>query len=94
MIPIYLRFSDEAEALAALTQDESPRWQSAILQWVSVPVSRATGEVDADGVAVFERVEGYHVNVLWDGVAEITSLMPYRAYPATPSVVWAGISEG
>ena len=64
MIPIYLRFSDEAEALAALTQGESPRWQSAILQWVSVPVSRATGEVDAEGLEIFETVEGYHVNAL------------------------------
>ena len=100
MIPIYLMFADAAEALAALTKDEAPIWPPEApiwppeaLQWVPVPVTRATGEVDAEGLEIFETVAGYHVNALWDGVTEIYDLTPYRTYPETPSVVWAGISE-
>ncbi len=93
MTPIYLMFADEAEALEALMEDEAPRWPPAALQWAPVTVTRATGEVDAEGLEIFETVAGYHVNALWDGEAEIGALTPYRAYPDTPSVVWAGISE-
>ena len=93
MIPIYLRFSDEAEALAALTKEEVPIWPASALQWVPVPVTRATGEIDAEGLEIFETVEGYHVNALWDGVTEIYDLTPYRTYPETPSVVWAGFFD-
>lgn len=93
MTPIYLMFADEAEALEALTEAGAPRWPTAALQWVPVTVTRATGEVDEEGAALFETVAGYHVNALWDGEAEITDLTPYRTYPDTPSVIWAGISE-
>ena len=93
MIPIYLMFADADEALAALTKDDAPIWPASALQWVPVPVTRATGEVDAEGLEIFETVPGYHVNALWDGATEIYDLTPYRTYPETPSVVWAGISD-
>ena len=93
MIPIYLMFANEAEALAALAKDDAPIWPASALQWVPVPVTRATGELDSEGQEIFETAPGYHVNALWDGVTEIYDLTPYRTYPETPSVVWAGISE-
>lgn len=98
MIPIYLTFSDEAEALTALmvrAEDEemAPRWPARALQWVPVPISRATGAMDADGAPVFEAVAGYHVNALWDGSTDIAALDPWRRFPATPSVHWAGLAE-
>ncbi len=76
-----------------MNDGDASRWPPAVLQWVPVTVTRATGELDDEGLEIFETVAGYHVNALWDGVTEISDLTPYRAYPDTPSVVWAGISE-
>lgn len=93
MTPIYLTFSDEDEALTALmvhAGDEiTPRWQAHELQWVSVQFSRPTGAVDADGAPIFAPVAGYHINALWDEVADIAALDSWRSYPDTPSVVWS-----
>ena len=68
MIPIYLMFANETEALAALTKDDAPIWPASALQWVPVPVTRVTGELDAEGFEIFETAPGYHVNALWDAI--------------------------
>lgn len=94
MTPIYLMFADAAEALDVLTEEGAPRWPAPALQWVPVTVTHATGEVDEEGQEIFETVAGYHVNALWDGAAGISALTPYRSYPDTPSVIWAGLPEG
>ena len=52
MIPIYLMFANETEALAALTKDDAPIWPASALQWVPVPVTRVTGELDAEGFEI------------------------------------------
>lgn len=59
---VYLTFTDEAEALAALYDGEAPRYPAfEILNPVPMPVSRTTGEVGADGAPILEPVPGYHV---------------------------------
>lgn len=90
MTPIYLTFHDEAAAQAALFADGEPRWPPLQLaNPMPMPISRDTGQVDADGAPIYEPVPGWHVNALAPDDLDLGALDAWRVYPATPSVVWA-----
>ncbi|PTV94937.1 hypothetical protein C8J27_106206 [Rhodobacter aestuarii] len=89
---IYLTFADEAEALAALyeTDGETPRYPGLeILNPCPMPVSEATGAVDAEGAAISAAVPGYHVNCVCPLGTCSPELDPWRVYPVTPFAVLA-----
>lgn len=88
----HLTFADEAEARTALYiggDEETPRYPALeILNPHPYPLSRDTGEVDAEGVPVLELVPGHHVNVVGDFPA---ALDRWRHNPLMPAVVLAGV---
>lgn len=89
MTPIYLTFSDEADALAALYNGDAPRFPGLeILAPCPMPVCAATGEVDAEGAPVLAAVPGYHVNAVCRG-AFPEAMAQWRVYPKTPFAVLA-----
>lgn len=50
---------------------------------------KETGATDAEGLPIYAQVEGYHVNIRCRDGRDITTLEPFRVYPATPSRAWA-----
>lgn len=99
MITLYLRFPNLQSALAAfsdvtgqpveeLSEVPSKVAVNGLLCDVDVigPLTRATGNFDADGVPLYEPVAGFHVNVWVPATAIIPeALEPYTIHPITPS---------
>ena len=99
MIDFYLKFPDEAAAIAVLyttvveVQDEegvvlveasvTPNYQN-----ISIigTISKPTEELDAEGNPVMAALEGWHVNVKAD---ESPELVQYQVFPLAPMRVWA-----
>lgn len=87
---IYMTFADEAEALAALYDGDTPRYPALeILNPCPMPVCTASGEVDAEGAPVVAPVPGYHVNAVCRGACP-EALEAWLVYPETPFAVLAG----
>lgn len=103
MRTIYLRFSDEAAALAALVSiagqdvalvDDGP--SMVIVNDLRIDVlpigllTHDTGSVDQDGAPIVEPVVGWHVNLLVPDEAVLPDPLPaVQVFPATPSFVFA-----
>lgn len=99
MKPFYLKFEDEAQAIAALEQFRvlamldtdgeliTPAcWQTASLTHALDVVGVIT-KTDADGNA--ETLDGFHVNLMIDTLPN--ELGQFVVTPATPSRVFAGV---
>jgi hypothetical protein len=98
----FLRFTDEAEANAALFTEQT-NVQDDVVETVLVPkyaavdvvgvIYKPTGKMlpapDGSGDAVDEMapIDGWHVNVRHTD--ETPELAPYQVFPATPSRMWA-----
>jgi len=98
----FLRFTDEAEANAALFTEQT-NVQDDVVETVLVPkyaavdvvgvIYKPTGNVlpaeDGSGEAVDEMapIDGWHVNVRHSD--EAPELEAFRVFPATPSRAWA-----
>lgn len=96
MQTIYLKFHDAGDAeqfLAVL--GFTPDSTCAEIRGIRIDCARIgvlymdTGAVDADGNAVADQLDGWHVNLLWHG-QEIAPNWPQIVHPGTPSVqfVW------
>ena len=98
----FLKFTDEAEATAALFTEQT-NVQDDVVETVLVPkyaavdvvgvIYKPTGNVlpaeDESGEAVDEMapIDGWHVNVRHTD--EAPELEAFRVFPATPSRAWA-----
>jgi hypothetical protein len=98
----FLRFTDEAEANAALFTEQT-NVQDDVVETVLVPkyaavdvvgvIYKPTGKMlpaeDESGEAVDEMapIDGWHVNVRHTD--EAPELEAFRVFPATPSRAWA-----
>ena len=96
---MFLKFADEAEANAAL-YDEQTNVQDDVVETVLVPkyaavdvvgtIYKPTGKSlkTAEGpVPEMKAVPGWHVNVRHTD--EAPELAPYQVFPATPARMWA-----
>ena len=84
---LYLTFSSEEEANAALYTESCPNYIN--IDTLGV-IHKPTGELDADDNPVMAPVAGWHVNVLVVDGEDASPLEAYRVYPVTPHRVWAG----
>ena len=92
----YLKFTDEAQASAVLFPDTPTAWDDEGNVIATEPrqtyantsiigtIYKPTDETDAEGNAVMEAIEGWHVNVL----ADAPELSIYQVFPAVPMRVW------
>jgi len=103
MTPFYLKFTDEAEAIAvlaqfrALDQDGRSFWITAsathaldVLGTIHAPTGRMlpTDDPQWPEVPEMQALAGFHVNALF---AELPpALAPYLVTPANPACVFAG----
>lgn len=102
MKTLFLRFPDEAAALAAFSAvtgrevaalaDVPSKVEVSGLLCDVDPVGRLThdtGGIDVDGLPIVEPVEGWHVNV-WTPDEAVTpeALVGFEVFPATPSRVF------
>ena len=96
---MFLKFADEAEANAAL-YDEQTNVDGDIVETVLVPkyaavdvvgtIYKPTGEMiqtDEGEVPEMAPLDGWHVNVRH--TAETPELEAFRVFPETPSRMWA-----
>ena len=84
MTDLYLKFADEAEALAALFEDGRSKYQMAID--IIGTIYKPTGVMlDAD-TPEMTAVPGFHVNTRGEAPEE---LLPYSINPTQPVRVWA-----
>lgn len=97
MIDIYLRAPDrdtmDAALAAAGLTNEDGRPGAPDIRWSRIgTISRATGEVDKEGLPIMEEVPGYHANLrlMREATAEeLNALAPLTIDPpATPYRVW------
>lgn len=103
MIPCYLKFTDEAEAIVALAQfraldqDGRPFWVTASATHVLVltgTIHRPTGRMLPTADPAFPEVPemqalpGYHVDALFETVPD--ALTPYIVTPTHPALHFAG----
>lgn len=92
MQPFYLKFADEAQAIAALAQFRAEdRWIDASLTHALDVVGTIStgGQWDAEGSEIEAPtvLDGYHINLMI-GVLP-SELEQYTVTPATPSRVFA-----
>lgn len=81
---LYLKFPDEATALAALYADDVPKFRN--IDTIGV-ISKRTGGTDEE--PVFTTVPGWHVNVRALDDEDVSGLETFVTNPATPVRVWA-----
>lgn len=88
MQDLYLKFTDEAEAQAALFTDERPNFVAIdLIGTIYKPTGNMLQSEEGE-VPEMAPLDGYHVNVRLvdeDGSA----LEPYRIYPDNPVRGWA-----
>lgn len=79
MNPFYLKFADEAQAIAAMPQYRMDD------QWQTASMNHAL-----DVVGVIEGIDAFHINLMLEALpAELESFV---VTPATPSRVFAGVN--
>lgn len=86
MIDLFLKFTNEAAATAALyTAGAQPKF--AHIDTIGI-IYKPTGKTDEDGNAILAALDGWHVNVR--AVDEDpTTIEQYAVTPAAPMRVWA-----
>jgi len=85
MIDLYLKFTDEAEAMAALfNEDGQPLYQMSID--VIGTIYKPTGVMLDAETPEMAPIDGFHVNTRGEAPE---ALMPYSINPTQPVRVWA-----
>ena len=96
---LYLKFTDEAAAIAVLYTQEPTAWDEegnviateprqayANISTIGI-ISKPTGDTDTEGNPVMVALDGWHVNVRVVG-EDPTPLEQYAVTPALPVRVW------
>ena len=87
MIPFYLSFQDEEQALSVLYTDGQPNYKNiSVLGVVYLP---APEPMPDPYVPVPYPAPNYGVNILVLDEEDSTTLLPYAVEPAVPQRVWA-----
>ncbi|TKD13432.1 hypothetical protein FBT96_19610 [Rhodobacter capsulatus] len=87
---ICLSFATAPEAQSALFAEGAVRHAALeILNPCPMPITRETGQTDADGAPVLEMVPGYHVNCVAPDGLDLAALAAWRQFPKTPFAVLA-----
>lgn len=99
MIDLYLKFTDEAQATAALYTQEPTAWDEegnitateprqayANISTIGI-IYKPTGDTDAEGNPVMAALDGWHVNVRVVS-EDPTPLQQYAVTPTLPVRVW------
>jgi hypothetical protein len=84
MIDLYLRFADEAAAIAAVPSPDEQLLVD-IVGIVSVPTEQRT----AEGDQVMRQRRGWHVNIRCTDDRDLSALDPFIVTPEQPARVWA-----
>lgn len=84
MIDFYLKFKDEAEAVAVLYNDKGANYAN--IDTIGI-IYQTTDEIDTEGNPIMSELEGWHVNVRVVN-EDPTPLEQYAVIPTLPVRVW------